>query len=310
MKEQLISLAREAGFAEVAFTSPHRITQSTPLHPQAAIMTGDTASPLPGAKCVMLMAMPYRPIRYEGNEAQVDAYYLTSNKAHEAANLLAKRIEETLSIRALASPPVYLKPLAVCSGLGEFGRNSLISVGAYGTRTALQAILLDVEIEQTAYPMRAFSSLCKDCRACVNACPTQALPGDGSLDLSRCLRAQPEGEVFPEHLRVQLGAGILGCDICQRVCRRNESVPETSAPDDLSDALNLRALLEGKYQPLIPFLGKNNARRQRLTARALIAAANLGRTDLLPLVEELTGCQESDAVKEHAEWALKRLKSL
>lgn len=307
MKNKLTALAREAGFTDIAFASLRPVCQDAPLHPQAAVLTGDASALLPGAKCVMLMAMPYQPFHYEGNDAQVDAYYLTSNKAHEAANILAKRIEETLSIRALPSPPVYLKPLAVRSGLGEFGRNGLVSVGKHGTRAALQAILLGADIETTDLPVRALSDLCKDCRACANACPTQALNGDGNIDLARCLRAQPEGEAFPVHLRKQLGASILGCDICQRSCPRNAQVSEIPVPEDLSHALRLDTLLRGEYKPLIPFLGKNNARRQRLTARALIAAANLGRTDLIPRIEDLTGCKESEMVKEHAEWALMKL---
>ena len=81
-------------------------------------------------------------------------------------------------------------------------------------------------------------------------------------------------------------------------------------PAALREALDLPALLSGQYRPLVPFLGKNNARRQRLTARALIAAANLNRTDLLPLIEPLTGCPESEMVREHAKWAAAKLSAL
>ena len=134
-----------------------------------------------------------------------------------------------------------------------------------------------------------------------------ALDGTGRVDITRCLRAQPEGEVFPEEMRPHLGGSLLGCDLCQRVCPRNAQVSPTDIPDDLRSALDLSALLDGQYRPLIPFLGKNNARRQRLTARALIAAANLGRRDLLPLIDALTGCRESEMVRIHAEWAAARL---
>ena len=76
--------------------------------------------------------------------------------------------------------------------------------------------------------------------------------------------------------------------------------------ENLEYAMRL-GLLAGEYRPLIPFLGKNNARRQRLTARALLAAANLKRGDLLPLIEPLTECRESEMVSEHAKWALEQL---
>ena len=308
MKDQLIALARELGFEACAFASPAPVVQEGPLHPQAAALTGDALSLMPEAKCVMLCAMPYRPFRTEPGQAHVDAYYLTSNTAHENIQLLAKRIEDTLHIRALASPPVYIKPLAVRSGLGEFGRNGLVSVGPYGTRVSIQAILLDADIETHDQREKALSPLCEGCGSCLRACPMDALNGEGRVNIARCLRAQPEGEAFPERMRERLRGSILGCDICQRVCPRNAKVEETDMPDALREALDLSALLSGQYKPLIPFLGKNNARRQRLTARALIAAANLKRSDLLPLIEPLTECRESEMVREHAKWAAERLK--
>ncbi len=307
IKQQLISLAREAGFAECAFADIAPVVQQNELHPQAQTLIPDILSIMPDAKCIMLMAMPYQPFEITAAQAHVDAYYLTSNLAHDSAKKLAQRIEETLSIYALPSPPIFIKPLAVRCGLGEFGRNALISVGKYGTRVALQAIALNINLETHDQPEKRFSSLCIKCGACVNTCPTRALDGSGAVDISRCLRAQPEGEAFPEEMRSHLGGSILGCDLCQRVCPRNSQVSLTEMSASLHAALDLSTILCGEYKPLIPFLGKNNARRQRLTARALIAAANLRRTDLLPLIEPLTACRESEMVRIHAQWAYSQL---
>ena len=309
LKEQLVSLAREYGFVRCAFAGIAPVMQDAPLHPQAQTLSGDILSLIPDAQCVMLCAMPYQPFEVQGENAQVDAYYITSNRAHEAIKALARRIEETLCVHAMPSPPVFIKPLAVRSGLGEFGRNALVSVGDYGTRISLQAIALNVPLETDARMEKQFSAMCAHCNRCVNACPTHALDGNGNINLSLCLRAQPEGAAFPESMREHLGASILGCDVCQRVCPRNAHVSLTSPDAALSAALDLGSLLRGEYKPLISYLGKNNARRQRLTARALIAAANLSRQDLLPLIEDLTQCRESDMVREHARWAKERLSS-
>ena len=308
MKDQLISLARELGFAVCSFASIAPVHQEGRLHPQAEALTGDARSLLPDAKCVMLCAMPYQPFRIEKGQAHIDAYYVASNAAHEAVQRLARRIEETLPLRALASPPIFIKPLAVRSGLGEFGRNGLVSVGKYGTRVCLQTILLNADIEARDAAEKVLSPMCEGCASCVRACPTGALDGTGRLDITKCLRAQPESEAFPESMRLSLGGSLLGCDLCQRVCPRNAAVQQTDMPDDLREALDLTALLEGRYKPLIPFIGKNNARRQRLTARALLAAANLNRTDLLPLIEPLTESKESEMVREHAKWVFDRLR--
>lgn len=307
MKNRLTELAFEAGFTECAFASLAPVRVEGALHSNAQALTGEMSAVMPNAKCVMLLAMPYLPFAENPGEAQADAYYIASNRAHESVLALAKTIEENLAVPALASPPIFLKPLFAQSGLGEFGRNGLISIGRHGTRVCLQSILLDAEIETRPVLNRRLAARCENCHACVSSCPTHALPGDGSVDITRCLRAQPESVPFPEKMRALLGGNILGCDLCQRVCPRNAAVPETNMPPALSSALDLSALLSGQYKPLIPFFGKNNARRQRLTARALIAAANLNRRDLLPLIEPLTECRESEMVRDHAKWALTRL---
>ncbi|MBQ2955736.1 MAG: epoxyqueuosine reductase [Clostridia bacterium] len=307
MKDRLIALARSFGFEECAFASVRPVRQTGPLHPQAAVLSEEITDIMPDAKCVMLCAMPYRPFIPEAGQAHVDAYYLTSNRAHEAVQQLARAIAEQLSLSAVPSPPIFIKPLAVRSGLGEFGRNGLVSVGQYGTRAALQTVLLNADLAAPEHEDRALSPHCTSCGACVKACPVGALDGTGRVDISRCLRAQPEGEAFPEPLRKSLGGSLLGCDICQRVCPRNAQVIPAAMPDELRRALDLSQLLSGNFKPLIPFLGKNNARRQRLTARALIAAANLKRHDLLPLIAPLRECRESEMVKEHAEWAYDQL---
>ena len=307
IKNRLTALAGEYGFPACAFAAPGPVYQEGPMHPQAAVLASDAAALMPEAKCVMLCAMPYKPFRIDPGQAHVDAYYLTSNRAHEQVQALTKAIAESLGIAALPSPPIFIKPLAARSGLGEFGRSGLISVGSHGTRVSIQAILIDADVKPDASHEKQLSPQCEGCSACVNACPMKALDGTGRVNISRCLRAQPEGEPFPQEMRGKLGGSLLGCDICQRVCPRNRQVGETPLPESLSQALDLHSLLEGQYKPLIPFLGKNNARRQRLTARALIAAANLGREDLIPLIEPLTGCKESEMVREHAVWAMEQL---
>jgi len=311
LKEQLTALARELGFAACAFASLTPVDQEGTLHPQAASLAGDARSLMPDAKCVMLCAMPYSPFRAEKGQAHIDAYYIASNAAHGAVQLLARRIEEALPVRALASPPVFIKPLAVRSGLGEFGRSGLVSVGQYGTRVSLQVILLDADIETHDHAEKSLSSLCARCNACVNACPTGALDGTGRVDITRCLRAQPEGAPYPESMRSRLGSSLLGCDICQRVCPGNEKMERMREKSDQS-AFALEELLACSSETLARFgelYGRNYAIRNRIIAQALLAAGNSGNMAYLPQIEALTA-SPSPLVREHAQWAAKRMKEL
>jgi len=73
-----------------------------------------------------------------------------------------------------------------------------------------------------------------------------------------------------------------------------------------SHALSLSELLKGNVQPLTPYIGRNYARRSRIRMKAALAAANLGRFDLInDLIDMAENGTEGE--KEHAAWALAAL---
>ena len=297
-------MAAPLGFERVAATDASP-TEPTPpgAHPQAQSLLADPKDVLPEARSVLVCAMPYRPFERREGEASVDAYYVAGNRAHENARRLAEMIAQT-GAKAVMTSSLRVKPLAVRAGLGRMGRNGLVAVDALGTRVSLQTIVTDLPLpgERRA---AVLDERCAACHACETACPAHALRGDGSLDIGRCVRAQPESAPLPEAMRPMTGPSLLGCDLCQRCCPRNAAVSEENAPDVLADALNLQRLLSGNYRDLIPWLGKNNARKLRLMGRAALAAANLERSDLLPFLEGLADAPAP--VGEHAAWAARRL---
>ncbi|MBR3503887.1 MAG: hypothetical protein IKO07_06535 [Clostridia bacterium] len=299
------ALAAAFGFERVAATDAGATEPPPPgAHPQALSLLADPGDVLPGARSVLVCAMPYRPFGKEPGEASVDAYYVASNRAHEAAGKLAEAIAAT-GARAVMTSALRVKPLAVRAGLGRMGRNGLVAVDRLGTRVSLQTIVTDLALpgERTS---PALDGRCAACHACELACPTHALRGDGSLDIARCLRAQPESAPLPEAMRPLIGSSLLGCDLCQRCCPRNEAVSGAEEPDELARALRLDRLLAGDYKDLVPWLGKNNARKLRLMNRAALAAANQGRSDLTPLLEALRDAPAP--LGEHAAWAAERLR--
>lgn len=305
--EDVRAAARAWGFEAVLQAD---VRETPPVekgaHPQAQALLTDPCAVLPGAKSVLLLAMPYRPFKSNPGEAEIDAYYIASNRAHENARHLAEWLNSE-GVRAEMTAVLRVKPLAARAGLGKYGRNTLIAVGAYGTRVSLQTIVTDMPCEQVqnAEAPNELDESCRHCRACMQACPGGALRGDGTLDITRCVRAQSEGEPLPEDMRPMVGASLLGCDICQRVCPRNAAAEAIDIPMDVREALSLSRLLRGEYRAFIPLIGKNNARKMRLVNRAALAAANRGREDLMPLLKELSSW--SDPVGSHARWAAKCL---
>ncbi|MBO4886002.1 MAG: epoxyqueuosine reductase [Clostridia bacterium] len=304
--ETIRGMALALGFERVAATDASPTGAPPPdAHPQALSLEADPRRILPAARSVLLLAMPYAPYWPRPGEAAVDAYYVANNRAHENARRLAEEISAT-GAQAVMTSSLRVKPLAVRAGLGRMGRNGLVAVGGFGSRVSLQTIVTDLPLPASREDGGALDARCDHCHLCEQACPTQALRGDGTMDIGRCVRAQPENRPLPEAMRSMTGGSLLGCDICQRCCPRNALVREAEKPPALAGALDLKRLLSGDYKALIPWLGRNNARKLRLLNRAALAAANGGRKDLLPELEALRG--EPEPLGEHAAWSAETLK--
>ena len=72
---------------------------------------------------------------------------------------------------------------AARSGVGFYGKNTLLITRRHGSWVVLGTLITDVELEPTP-PLDAD---CGECRLCIDACPTNALDEPGVLDATRCL---------------------------------------------------------------------------------------------------------------------------
>lgn len=105
-----------------------------------------------------------------------------------------RRIPSTTRVDELPDPGEELpqKTLATLSGLGWIGRSTLLVTPTFGPRVRLGTLLTDMPLE-TDTPV--IQSQCEDCRACLDACPVDAIKGNlwsqttprhELLELSRC----------------------------------------------------------------------------------------------------------------------------
>ncbi len=294
------------GFDQIRYLKPIFAPRAL-INERNARLKDDPREILPSVKTVMLLIKKWTPYKQTPGEATVSAYYAASNSAHAECARLAEDIR-TNGYEAVANAQIAIKPLLKLYG-GVAGLNSLISLKAFGTRFHAQIILTDMptdtENPQTESP--ATFEGCAGCMACVKACPARAISPDGYIDITRCLRALDDGSSVPEDLRPIIGNSLLGCDICQNVCPRNEHTEPCDMPGELRASLDLRALLSGDMGALKDYIGRNYARKTRIRMKsALIAACNM-RTDCLDLLETLA----SDGLpneREHAVWAIDYIK--
>src|SRR5438309_3728797 len=101
---------------------------------------------------------------------------------------------------------------AARSGVGFYGKNTLVITRRHGSWVVLGTLVTDVELDRTA-PLDAN---CGSCTLCIDACPTGALDEPGVVDSTKCLSYWTQAPApIPVEYRVELGAQVYGCDITQ-----------------------------------------------------------------------------------------------
>lgn len=117
------------------------------------------------------------------------------------------------------SAPVLEKAWARKSGLGWVGKNANLITKKHGSFYFLAEIICDLELD---YDL-AVTDHCGSCRACIDACPTQAIVSDRIVDGSKCISyatIELKNEI-PDYFNGKMDAWMFGCDVCQDVCPWN-----------------------------------------------------------------------------------------
>jgi epoxyqueuosine reductase len=118
------------------------------------------------------------------------------------------------------------KLLAVCSGLGIYGKNNICYVDGMGTFVRLAAFYSDFPCEEDNWREPQMMDACQRCSACVNKCPTGAIPKDHFLlRAERCItyhNEKPGHVLFPSWVDPSWHNCLVGCMTCQKICPKNK----------------------------------------------------------------------------------------
>jgi epoxyqueuosine reductase len=268
----------------------------------------------PGARTVISAALCYYlpGPEAEPGQGRLPRYTWTDRYAELRRKLDALGGRLGGSYRVLVDANQHVdREAAARSGVGFYGKNTMLITRRFGSWVVLGTIVTDVEIE----PTPALQLDCGTCRLCVDACPTGALDEPGTLDATKCLSYWTQApEPIPEGYRAELGDQVYGCDICQDVCPWNRGVEGRRAavelPDEAEPTVSLVEWLEAsdvelteRYDRL--YVPRNDARFLR--RNALVAAGNAGGADEAAAVERYLD-DPDPLLREHAEWAAARLR--
>jgi epoxyqueuosine reductase len=283
---------------------------------------------LPECKSILVLAAPYSdPRSAEAFEEQAQgpvgrvASYAWGDDYH---NVFIPKLKELVAfIEAQVghfvpnryytdTGPMLERDLAQRAGLGWIGKNTNLINPKSGSYFLLAEILLGLELE----PDPPFTTdHCGTCTRCIDACPTNCILPDRTIDARRCisyLTIELKDDI-PEELRPLIGDWIFGCDVCQTVCPWNrfatDSVDDAFSPRPNLPRPNLIRELELTPEAFNrKFKGSpiKRAKRRGYLRNVALAVGNFEDEKTIPALEK-AGKDAEHIVRDHVDWALKKL---
>lgn len=330
--------ARRAGFDAVAVTTPDSIPLARGrlaefvadgFHGSMAWIAetlerrSEPSTLWPEVRSIIVLAMNYGPDHDpRALQARRDrgaiSVYAQNRDYHEVMKGRLKEIAGKIVARAggdvkvfVDTAPVMEKPLAEAAGLGWQGKHTNLVSREHGSWLFLGTIFTTAVLA----PDAAEVDHCGSCRACLDACPTDAFPAPYRLDARRCisyLTIENKGPI-PHEFRERIGNRIYGCDDCLAACPWNKfaraaSEAKLAARDELREPAlaELLQLDDATFRSFFSGSPIKRIGRDRFVRNVLIAAGNSGDVSLASSVRALLS-DPSPLVRGAAIWALARL---
>lgn len=340
-KQDIIAEAKRLQFADIGFTdaSPFVSQKDYLLAHQKEygwteqfglkLLAGcDPKNIFPQAKSIIVLlasyfeeSFPMQMERHFGRSYLDDDRWTKDGLALKVIAFL--KFLKSNSIESKVSINLPHRMAAARAGLGTFGKNCFFYAARRVRGSSFVspiAIVVDVEF---CSDEPTIGIGCPDwCRnACIAACPTRALKGNGKIDPQKCisyLTYYGEG-LTPLELREPMGLYVYGCDRCQNVCPRNAawiaevkpSNPRVAAKADdfeLSRLLHMnQSYFEKKIRPHMFYMSAENLWRWQMNAaRAMGNSLNPAYiADLKRAMKE----NPDERVQSMCSWALERIGS-
>ena len=276
---------------------------------------------LPECKSILVLATPYSPPLSKGEGLGVRGEIAAYAKGADYHDVLPPRMQELVRFieQQVGGPvknrwyadtgPLLERDLAQRAGIGWIGKNTCLIHPKHGSYFLLSEILLDLALE----PDPPFvTDHCGSCTRCIEACPTDCILPDRTINASRCISylTIELKEDIPIDLRDQMGNWIFGCDVCQQVCPWNRFAQEgDSAFQENRSARSLTEELAFTLQEFNQrFKGTTikRAKRRGYLRNVAVALGNSGDPITLPVLQNALN-DEEPMVREHAQWAINKV---
>lgn len=218
------------------------------------------------------------------------------------------------------SAPILEREFAQRAGLGWIGKNTCLIHPHLGSYLFLAEIFTDLDLP----PDPPFApDRCGTCQRCLQACPTQCILPNRSIDARRCisyLTIELKSAIPPE-LRPLLADWVFGCDICQQVCPWNRRVSESPSFAEFQpraeqvwlSAVQILSLSQAEFKQKFQSTALLRPKWRGLSRNAAVVLGNLSRArpSLQPLILKFfVGALQDhpdSLVRQHFAWSLAQL---
>lgn len=250
---------------------------------------------LPSVRCIIALVTGYSPFQ-STFLPHLSAYYIASNRGYKAAGTLSEKLKARGAEVVMADLPV--RAVLEKAKVASVGQNGLAAMQKNGSFFYAKLLLSDAfepeESVDTCLP-------CVRCGRCEKACPVGAI-GE-TFNPSRCIREHLDGRIIPENVKRAM-VSLLGCDLCQRACPRNASIPVLPPGKEIEELFCFENLiLQNKKTDIAKVVGKNMVGGGRLQAQALVLAAKAGYDTFTQAAQQLC-TSERDCLSDAAHWYL------
>ncbi|MBA4321877.1 MAG: tRNA epoxyqueuosine(34) reductase QueG, partial [Odoribacter sp.] len=186
----------------------------------------DPALLLDGARSVIVAGLNYYPAEIQGGNGipfiskyvyGKDYHSVLGDKLNSMLDYITYCEPGTVGKVCVDSTPVLEKAWAREAGLGWIGKNSILINKEKGSFIFLGEIVLNIDLQ---YDKPFTEDFCGNCTLCLDACPTNAINENKTIDARKCiswLTAENKNPI-PDEFMSKMEDRIIGCDICQDVC--------------------------------------------------------------------------------------------
>ena len=189
------------------------------------------------------------------------------------------------------------KPIAQRSGVGYFGKNSIIINQKLGSWIVLGEIVTNLEIT----PDSPVGVDCGECTKCIDTCPTHAIIKPYVIDRRLCIQALTNWYgVLPDNIARVWGDRLYGCIDCQDACPANSNVKPTPPRTNIGyvgTSISLPEILameEAEYRMKYAHnqITAEWIRFKAIQRNAIVALGNIRDQKTLPVLEKLAKHQD------------------